>query len=78
MGPCGQSERFVCSALAKQIAEVELGRREPVHHVGNLEARSDFLDVRDVFRAYRLASQGVRSGRCIVSVSKDLLASGKC
>lgn len=55
-GP-GQSERFVCSALAKQIAEIELARRKPVLHVGNLEARRDFLDVRDVVRAYHLALQ---------------------
>jgi GDP-4-dehydro-6-deoxy-D-mannose reductase len=60
-GP-GQSERFVCSALAKQIAEVELGRRKPILHVGNLEARRDFLDVRDVVRAYRLALQGGEVG----------------
>lgn len=53
-GP-GQSEQFVCSSFAKQIAEIELGRKRPLLHVGNLEVRRDFLDVRDIVRAYRLA-----------------------
>jgi len=49
-----QSERFVASSLAKQIAEIEAGLRPPVIKVGNLEARRDFTDVRDVVRAYHL------------------------
>jgi GDP-4-dehydro-6-deoxy-D-mannose reductase len=51
IGP-GQSERFVCSDFAKQIAEIENGTREPVVKVGNIEAYRDFLDVRDVVKAY--------------------------
>ena len=46
---------FVCSDFAKQIADIEKGRRPPVVRVGNLEARRDFTDVRDVVRAYWLA-----------------------
>jgi len=46
---------FVTSNFAKQIAEVEKGRREPVIFVGNLEAKRDFTDVRDIVRAYWLA-----------------------
>jgi GDP-4-dehydro-6-deoxy-D-mannose reductase len=46
---------FVCSDFAKQIADIERGRRAPVIKVGNLEARRDFTDVRDVVRAYWLA-----------------------
>lgn len=53
-GP-GQSDRFVVAAFARQVAEVEAGRRPPVLSVGNLEARRDFLDVRDVVAAYHLA-----------------------
>lgn len=50
-GP-GQRDRFVCSLLARQMAEVLLGRRPPVIEVWNLAARRDFTDVRDVVRAY--------------------------
>lgn len=45
---------FVTSNFAKQIAEIEKGK-EPVIHVGNLEASRDFTDVRDMVRAYLLA-----------------------
>lgn len=55
-----QTDAFVCSSFARQVAEAELGLREPVVKVGNLEARRDFTDVRDMVRAYWLAiSQGV-------------------
>ncbi len=58
-GPA-QTEAFVCSDFAKQIAEIEAGRREPRIMVGNLEAKRDFSDVRDVVRAYwMLAETGV-------------------
>jgi len=46
---------FVTSNFAKQIVEIEKGRRKPVIQVGNLDAVRDFLDVRDVARAYYLA-----------------------
>jgi len=52
-GP-GQSERFVITAFAMQIARIEAGLQEPVIRVGNLTAQRDFTDVRDVVRAYRL------------------------
>ncbi|MCL5069905.1 MAG: GDP-mannose 4,6-dehydratase, partial [Actinobacteria bacterium] len=50
-GP-GQSERFVISDFAKQIAEIEKRGRDPVVFVGNLNVYRDFLDVRDVVKAY--------------------------
>jgi len=54
-----QSPAFVASAFAKQIAEVEAGLREPKVLVGNLDARRDLSDVRDMVRGYYLAlSQG--------------------
>jgi len=46
---------FVCSNFARQIVEIEKGKREPVLYVGNLDARRDFTDVRDMVRAYWLA-----------------------
>jgi GDP-4-dehydro-6-deoxy-D-mannose reductase len=45
---------FVTSNFAKQIAEIEKGKREPVIYVGNLEAKRDFTDVRDIVRGYWL------------------------
>jgi GDP-4-dehydro-6-deoxy-D-mannose reductase len=43
---------FATSNFAKQIIEIEKGKRKPVIQVGNLEAVRDFLDVRDVAKAY--------------------------
>ena len=58
MGP-GQSDRFVAAALAARIARNERTGAGAVP-VGNLQARRDFTDVRDVVRAYRLlATHGV-------------------
>ena len=48
---------FVTSNFAKQMAEIEKGKREPVIHVGNLDAKRDFTDVRDMVRAYWLAAE---------------------
>ncbi|HSJ55109.1 MAG TPA: GDP-mannose 4,6-dehydratase [Anaerolineae bacterium] len=55
-GP-GESPAFASSAFARQVAEIELGRREPVLKVGNLESVRDFTDVRDAVRAYRLLAE---------------------
>lgn len=49
-----QSHDFVTSSFAKQIAESEAGRSEPVLRVGNLSSRRDVTDVRDTVRAYCL------------------------
>ena len=54
IGP-GQSDSFVASAFARQIAEIEAGLQQPVLKVGNLEAERDYTDVRDMVRAYWLA-----------------------
>ena len=53
---------FVASDFAKQIADIEKGRRPPVLQVGNLEARRDFTDVRDMVRAYWLALEKCEPG----------------
>jgi GDP-4-dehydro-6-deoxy-D-mannose reductase len=53
---------FVTSNFAKQIVEIEKGLREPVIKVGNLDAVRDFLDVRDVARAYFLALEKGKAG----------------
>jgi len=57
-----QSPEFVCSNFAKQIAEIEKGLKEPIIKVGNLEAKRDFTDVRDMMRAYWIAIQSGEIG----------------
>lgn len=54
IGP-GQRLGFVVPDLAKQVAEAEAGKREPVVQVGSLEVSRDFSDVRDVVHAYYVA-----------------------
>jgi GDP-4-dehydro-6-deoxy-D-mannose reductase len=57
-----QSERFVASSFAAQIARIEQGQQPPVLRVGNLSARRDFTDVRDMVRAYVLAVETGEAG----------------
>jgi GDP-4-dehydro-6-deoxy-D-mannose reductase len=53
---------FVVSDFAKQVADIEKGRREPVIHHGNLDASRDFTDVRDTVRAYFVALEKAKAG----------------
>ena len=57
-----RGEVLLPSDFAKQIAEIEIGLREPVVEVGNLGARRDFTDVRDIVRAYWLALEKGQPG----------------
>lgn len=56
IGP-SQAPMFVVADFCKQIAEIERNKRKPVIVVGNLQAKRDFTDVRDVVRAYALLAQ---------------------
>lgn len=75
-----RGENFVTSNFAKQIADIEKGKKPPILYVGNLEAKRDFTDVRDIVRAYSLAMEmcepgevyNIASGNCI-SI-KDMLS----
>ena len=60
-GP-GQPSGFALPSFARQIAEIEKGQREPVIRAGNLSARRDISDVRDVVQAYRLLAEKGRPG----------------
>jgi len=53
IGP-GQRLGFVVPDFAQQIAAIEAKQSPPVMRVGNLTARRDFTDVRDVVCAYHL------------------------
>ena len=52
IGP-GQSPNFAVSALSKRIVDAERSGAGEIR-VGNLSARRDFTDVRDVVRSYRM------------------------
>ena len=61
IGP-SQASIFVVSDFCRQVAEIEKGIREPVMYVGNLNARRDFTDVRDVVEAYGLLAEHGKAG----------------
>ncbi len=61
IGP-GQLDKFVLPSFAKQIAEIEKDKKAPILSVGNLAAKRDFTDVRDVVRAYGLLMEKGISG----------------
>ncbi|MBO5176667.1 MAG: GDP-mannose 4,6-dehydratase [Lachnospiraceae bacterium] len=55
-----QAPLFVVSDFCKQVAEIEKGIKEPAMYVGNLSAKRDFTDVRDIVRAYSaLVQKGI-------------------
>jgi len=68
-----QTTGFAVPAFASQIARIEAGLEEPVVRVGNLDALRDFLDVRDVVRAYRLLLTGAHdSAYRVVNVASGV------
>jgi GDP-4-dehydro-6-deoxy-D-mannose reductase len=79
-----QNRRFVAASFAAQIAGIEAKHLAPVLRVGNLAARRDFTDVRDVVRAYALVLEqgelgevyniGSGRSRSIAEVLQGLLA----
>jgi GDP-4-dehydro-6-deoxy-D-mannose reductase len=75
---------FATSSFAKQIAEIEAGKRRPVIDVGDLDSRRDWTDTRDMVRGYWLATErgepgevyNVGQGTCIaVGEMLDILLS---
>lgn len=57
-----RGEQFVTSNFAKQIAEIEKGKNSPIIYVGNLDAKRDYSDVRDIVRAYWFATDKCKFG----------------
>ena len=60
IGP-GQSPNFAVSALSKRIVDAERAGAAEIP-VGNLSARRDFTDVRDVVRSYRMLIESGNPG----------------
>lgn len=60
IGP-GQGPGFLVPDVAEQIVKIEKGEATEVM-VGNLDAKRDYTDVRDIARAYRLLLERGKSG----------------
>jgi len=60
-GP-GQSAQFVVSSFARQVKAISKGKSDTPLKVGNLESERNFMDVRDVARAYRLLVEKGQGG----------------
>lgn len=79
-----QAPTFVAADFCKQVVQIEKGQQQAVMRVGNLSAKRDFTDVRDVVKAYvRLVQFGkpgetynVGSGHAIAiqSILDEILA----
>jgi GDP-4-dehydro-6-deoxy-D-mannose reductase len=60
-----QSENFVVPSFCKQIASIEINLAEPRISVGNLSARRDLSDVRDITTGYYLLAARAKPGEVI-------------
>lgn len=68
---------FVSSNFARQVAAIEKGGIDPVIHVGNLEARRDFTDVRDIVKGYWLALEKGEPGEVYnLGTGRDITIQG--
>ncbi len=52
-----QRPNFVCSSIAKQIVTIQKTKAPKILSVGNIKARRDFTDVRDIAKGYWMLSQ---------------------
>jgi GDP-4-dehydro-6-deoxy-D-mannose reductase len=67
IGP-GQNPNFAVPAFARRIVEAQ-ARGQHALAVGNVSARRDFTDVRDVVRAYRMLAEQGRAGEAYLVCS---------
>ena len=61
VGP-NQIPQFVVADFCSQVAAIEKGKQTPEIHVGNLSAKRDFTDVRDVVAAYAMIIEKGKTG----------------
>lgn len=57
-----QAPTMAVSSFSKRIVDIEKGKSEPVLKVGNLMAKRDFTDVRDIVRAYAMVIEKGQPG----------------
>jgi len=82
-----QATGFVIADWCKKIAQIEKGEIPPVVKVGNLKAKRDFTDVRDMVEAYAILLEKGKTGEaynigsgkslCIEDILKILLKEAK-
>ena len=75
IGP-GQDPRFVVASFAHQLAAIADGGN-PVMLVGNLEAKRDFLDVRDAVQGIIMLADRGKAGESTICVAAMPLPSKK-
>lgn len=66
------------SSFAYQIARIEKGLQHPVVEVGNLRAKRNFTDVRDMAEAYRLAMEKGVPGQLYLIGSDQIYTIKEC
>ncbi|MCX6782640.1 MAG: GDP-mannose 4,6-dehydratase [Candidatus Levybacteria bacterium] len=66
------------ASFAHQIARIEKGLQEPIIKVGNLEAKRNFTDVRDMVRAYHLAIEKGNPGDLYLIGSNQIYTIKEC
>ena len=72
------SPDMACSAFARQIARAEKSGKPSVISTGNLDAKRDFVDVRDAVRAYELIAEKGKPGEIYNVCSGRAVAVGEC
>lgn len=76
LGP-GQSPDLVCSAFARQIALAENSDQTEIV-TGSLDARRDFVDVRDAVRAFEMLTEKGEAGQIYNACSGQAVAIQNC
>ncbi|GAB4497345.1 MAG: GDP-mannose 4,6-dehydratase [Anaerolineales bacterium] len=76
LGP-GQSPDLACSAFARQIARAEISDQTEIV-TGSLDAKRDFVDVRDAVRAFALLAEKGEAGQIYNVCSGSAVAIQQC
>ena len=76
LGP-GQSPDLACSSFARQIALAEISEQNEIV-TGNLDAKRDFVDVRDAARAFALLAEKGEAGQIYNVCSGNAVSIQQC